>query len=437
MAMNDELDQLLACDKVTDEDWEALYEILGMTSAPLGRLRRKVLNEEIRHNYGHTLINWLARNEYEPDYIDILKGTAEKMGVAVKDHHTVAEIEDKVIVEAIDKMKAKIIEEKGIDEWKRVEGEIDTEVEKMAAEGKFDQGVTSELEKYKGTAVMAALLGGRLADVALYQVATQSFIAISRALGLRTGVITPGQIIGPSLAFLLGPAGLVIGGGWLAGSTNWKKTIPSVLTVVIYRRKYELPELEEAELNQHQNRSGAMQKGTDPIYKNSDALNPVEKLVEEASAAVQEPSRVASKDAEINEALALAGGIGTGGTIGFAALYYAGATGLSAVGITTALAAAGTLVGGGMTAGIAVIAAPAVLIGVGAYAWAAQRNKKQLIDKKEMLLQEVLKKHNAVISELQKTSESNKDRINYLTSLNTLLQAAISDLNGDLALHNA
>jgi len=180
-----------------------------------------------------------------------------------------------------------------------------------------------------------------------------------------------------------------------------------------------------------------MQKGTDPIYKSSDALKPVEKLVEEASAAVQDPSRVASKDAEINEALALAGGVGAGGAVGFAALYYAGATGLSAVGITTALAAAGSLVGGGMAAGVAVIAAPAVLIGVGCYAWAAQRNKKQLIDKKEMLLQEVLKKHNAVISELQKTSESNKDRINYLTSLNTLLQAAISDLKGDLALHNA
>jgi predicted transcriptional regulator len=87
-----------------------------------------------------------------------------------------------------------------------------------------------------------------------------------------------------------------------------------------------------------------------------------------------------------------------------------------------------------MTAGVAVIAAPAVLIGVGAYAWAAQRNKKLLIEKKEMLLQEVLKKHNTIISELNKTAEGNKDRINYLTRLNTLLQAAIQDLKSDLAI---
>lgn len=175
----------------------------------------------------------------------------------------------------------------------------------------------------------------------------------------------------------------------------------------------------------------------EPIYKNAESLSSVEKLVAEASAAIGDPKRVASQDATINEALALAGGVGAGGAVGYAALYFAGVTGLSAAGISSALAAAGALVGGGMAAGIGVIAAPAVLIGVGAYAWAAQRNKKVLIEKKEMLLQEVLKNHNAIISELKKTADGNRERIDYLTKLNTLLQAAVQDLQSDLAIKYA
>lgn len=173
----------------------------------------------------------------------------------------------------------------------------------------------------------------------------------------------------------------------------------------------------------------------DPLYKNADSLKPVEKLVAEASAAISEKTRTASDDEDMNAALAAAGGVTSGGAIGFAALYYAGVTGLSAAGITSALAAAGGLVGGGMAAGIAVLAAPAVLLGVGAYAWTAQRNKKRLVEKKEMLLQEILRKHNAIIRQLGKASEHSKKRVQYLTRLNTLLQAAIADLKSDLKVH--
>lgn len=242
MAMNDELDQLLVSEKVTNEDWEALCEILGMKTVPEPVLRRKSFNQEIRHNYGHTIKN-IWRNEYEPDYIDILKATAEKMGVPLKDHHTVVEIEDRLIVEAIDSMKAQIIKEKGADAWKKIEDEIDDQVKKMAEAGEFDASVLEQLKKYKGAALMAALLGGRLMGFALYQVAMQSFFAISRAMGLKIGVAAAGPVIGKGLAFLLGPVGWGVSAVWLAfdlGNTNWKKTIPSVLTVAVFRRKYEL-----------------------------------------------------------------------------------------------------------------------------------------------------------------------------------------------------
>ena len=85
-----------------------------------------------------------------------------------------------------------------------------------------------------------------------------------------------------------------------------------------------------------------------------------------------------------------------------------------------------------MAAGIAVLAAPAVILGVGGYAVMSNINKQKLKEKKEMLLQEIQRKHNAVISELKKTSNQQEGRIDYLTRLNTLLQAAINDLSNDM-----
>lgn len=169
-----------------------------------------------------------------------------------------------------------------------------------------------------------------------------------------------------------------------------------------------------------------------PIYANLDALTPLANLVKEAGEALSDPTRVTSNDAALNETLAAVGGIGTGGAIGFAALYYGGVTGLSAAGITSGLATAGAIVGGGMAWGVAVIAAPAVVLGIGAYAVVATRNKKKLLEQKELLLQEALRKQNGIIDELGKTSEKNRQRADYLAKLNTLLQAAIRDLQSDL-----
>jgi uncharacterized protein HemX len=168
------------------------------------------------------------------------------------------------------------------------------------------------------------------------------------------------------------------------------------------------------------------------IYKNLESLAPVEKVLGEVDKALNDKDRTDTDSDDIKEVLAAAGGVGAGAGIGFAGLYFGGVTGLSAAGITSGLAAAGGLVGGGMAAGVAVLAAPAVLLGVGAYAFVSQRNKRKLKEKKEMLLQEAMKKQNAIISELRKSSDDNKARADYLSKLNTLLQSIIIDLEGDL-----
>ena len=63
-------------------------------------------------------------------------------------------------------------------------------------------------------------------------------------------------------------------------------------------------------------------------------------------------------------------GLGAGA---FGALFLAGTTGLTAAGITSGLAAAGALVGGGMVAGIGVLAAPVAILRIGGYALAKKR----------------------------------------------------------------
>jgi hypothetical protein len=81
----------------------------------------------------------------------------------------------------------------------------------------------------------------------------------------------------------------------------------------------------------------------------------------------------------ITEGLATALGSGVGAAGSLAALYGLGSvTGLSAAGITSGLATAGSIVGGGMVAGIGVLAAPIAILGVGAYAIAKKKKNAKL-----------------------------------------------------------
>lgn len=242
MAKHDGLDRLLTSEKLTADDWKSLKEILDIDIPEEGTKRRENFNEEIRHNYGHTLAN-IFRKWYEPDYEELVRGTAKKLSINIKDHHSVTEIEDKIIIEVIDMAKEKIIKEKGVSAWQEIEKNVEEEIEKMIERGELPPGAIEELKKARGAALMGALYAGHLAGFALYQVAAQVFFQIAKSLGLRIGVAFAGPLIGGVLSFLLGPAGWLLAGLTLLydlGNTNWKKTIPSVVSVAIFRRKYQI-----------------------------------------------------------------------------------------------------------------------------------------------------------------------------------------------------
>ena len=169
-------------------------------------------------------------------------------------------------------------------------------------------------------------------------------------------------------------------------------------------------------------------------FQNADALKTVQRVIEEAGQALNDPTRTIVRSA-MPEVLAGALGAGAGGAASFAALYLGGSVvGLSAAGITSGLAAAGALIGGGMGAGVAVLAAPVAVLGAAGVGITAHVKNKKLKDAKMLCLTQAIAKQNAIIKELQEESAADKERIKYLNSLNTLLDAAIRDLKQDLGI---
>lgn len=175
-----------------------------------------------------------------------------------------------------------------------------------------------------------------------------------------------------------------------------------------------------------------VKKKKDMKFQSQEALKTVQNVIDEASLAIQDKSRTITHSA-IPEVLAGAIGIGTGGAISFAALYFGGSVvGLSAAGITSGLAAAGALAGGGMAAGVAVLAAPVAILGATGVGVASHVKSKKLKNTKELCYKEAIRKQNAILKALHEEKNADKARIEYLSSLNTLLQAAIRDLRHDL-----
>lgn len=172
----------------------------------------------------------------------------------------------------------------------------------------------------------------------------------------------------------------------------------------------------------------------DMRFQSQDALNAVQRVIEDADLALHDKSRK-MKDSPIGEALAGAVGVGLGAGIGFAGLYLGGSVvGLSAAGITSGLAAAGGLVGGGMVAGIGVLAAPAVILGGIGVGTASHIRNKRLREAKELVYKNAIAKQTAIVKALKEETDADKERIKYLNGLNILLQSAIKDLQHDLGI---
>ena len=167
------------------------------------------------------------------------------------------------------------------------------------------------------------------------------------------------------------------------------------------------------------------------IYKNIESLQPIVNVVNEAASALNDKTRTISESA-IPEVLTGALGAGIGGVVSFTALYGLGNVGLSAIGITTGLHAAGAIIGGGMVAGIFVLAAPIARIDKTRDKIAKHIKNKQHKQEKERLYQEALRKHQAIIQSLKKETDADQKRLDYLQSLNIMLTKAIEDLRKDL-----
>lgn len=175
-----------------------------------------------------------------------------------------------------------------------------------------------------------------------------------------------------------------------------------------------------------------VKKKKDMVFQSVESLQQVVNVVNEAAAAVNDKSRTIRESA-IPEVLAGALGASIGGVGSFAALYGLGSVvGLSAAGITSGLATAGSIVGGGMVAGVFVLAAPVAALAAGGVGLASHLKNKQLRQEKERLYKEALKKHEAIIQALKSEADADKERLDYLQSLNILLTQAIKDLKKDL-----
>lgn len=189
--------------------------------------------------------------------------------------------------------------------------------------------------------------------------------------------------------------------------------------------------MEKKRKNASKTKDTYVKKKKDMNFQSVGSMQPVVNVVNEAAAALNDKNRTIRESA-IPEVLAGALGAGIGGIGSFAALYGLGVVGLSAAGITSGLAAAGAIVGGGMVAGVFVLAAPVAGLAAAGVGVAAHLKNKQLRQEKERLYKEALSKHEAIIKAMKTESDTDKERMDYLQSLNILLQQAIKDLQADL-----
>ncbi|MCQ8261037.1 ADP-ribosylglycohydrolase family protein [Streptococcus suis] len=240
---------------------------------------------------------------------------------------------------------------------------------------------------------------------------------IGNELGKGLGVVgnEAGKVVQGSADFV-GQIGADLGKGW---NHLWKSANKTTQTRDKTNQK-------SAEM------SGVKKEPAKKMHFDSmESLQSVVHIVNEANLSILNPNRIIA-DSPLKDVLAMGLGAGLGGVVSYGALYALGTAGLSAAGITSGLAAAGALIGGGMVAGFFVLAAPVAILAGGGLAIANILNQQHLQQEKKRLYKVALQKHQAIIEALKTENQENKERIDYLTSLNILLQKAIKELKEDL-----
>lgn len=148
-------------------------------------------------------------------------------------------------------------------------------------------------------------------------------------------------------------------------------------------------------------------------------LRKLDRILGEVDEGLADPSRTIATST-ISEELTSMLGMGVGvGTV---------------AALTGVLMPASVLVGGTLTGLLAVAAAPVALVGgVGVGISTYVKNKK-LRETKLIYYNKVIEKQNAIIKVLVQERDADNKRIEYLNSLNTLLQTALKQLKKDLGI---
>lgn len=137
-----------------------------------------------------------------------------------------------------------------------------------------------------------------------------------------------------------------------------------------------------------------------------------DEILKEKNKASQEVANILTKLEKdypgTTEGVATAVGAAAGGAGSLAALFFGGKViGLSAAGISSGLGAAGAIVGGGMAAGIGVLAAPVAILGVAGYALAKKHKNAKLAT----ALATAIGKLYDILGRLQENAEYYKEEI--------------------------
>ncbi len=178
-------------------------------------------------------------------------------------------------------------------------------------------------------------------------------------------------------------------------------------------------------------------------FKSKDQLEQLRRILEEGHKALGDTNRTSEsiEDEEMSDFfrsfIGAGSGLGVGAGVSFTALYALGTVGLSAAGISSGLAAAGAIVGGGMAAGVGVLAAPIVGLAGAGYGISRAIKNKGIRQVEGSLYPQVVLAHNMLVNAVRTEGVSEtvkRDRFLHLQSLIVLLRKGALDLAEDLGI---